>query len=207
MAPIEKPEVFDARIVEPRCHPIQLAEHLDLEGQVLGHCFDDEVARRDVLERLREGQPLERGVGVGAGQLAPLDRPVEAVAPRGHVRATALECGCVRVGADGGEADRGEHLRDPTSHHAGAEHPDLTIRVLAHQVTSVVRSSVFHRIVESSSALERLDALGRGPEVSDQSSRRERDVDATAFGAHVVAPEVRLRGWIPAPVCASKRHP
>ena len=68
-AAIGRPDVFDARIVASGAIAVEVAEHLDLQVEAFGHRLDDEVGLRDIVERRRERDAGERGVGVFARQL------------------------------------------------------------------------------------------------------------------------------------------
>ena len=64
---------------------VEVAEHAHLHLDALGDRLDHDVDVGGVVERVGEREPFERGVGVGARQLAALDGTVEAEAPGGHV--------------------------------------------------------------------------------------------------------------------------
>src|SRR5260370_28624549 len=70
------------------CSPIEIAEDADLQLEALGHRLDHEIDSGGVFERAREREARQRGVGLLTRDLAPLDAPLQPVAPRRDVLAT-----------------------------------------------------------------------------------------------------------------------
>ena len=75
-----------------------------------------------------ERQARDRGVGVGARQLAALDPALDAVATGGDVLQRALERTGVDVVADRLVSRGCGDLRDARAHHARAQHADSVMR-------------------------------------------------------------------------------
>ena len=98
IAAIEKPDVFDARIVAGGAAAVEVAEHADLQVEPFRDGFDHDVGRRGRPSNDDENsRRAERGVGLVAGELAALDRALEAVPAGRDVLAGALERGGVEV--------------------------------------------------------------------------------------------------------------
>src|SRR5213079_2866441 len=106
------------------CSPIEVAEDADLQLETLGHRLDHEIDGGSVLERAREREARQRGVGLFTRELAPLDAPLQSVAPRRDVLPTGLERTGVDVVADRLVPGRRRHLRDPAAHHTRSEYAD-----------------------------------------------------------------------------------
>ena len=103
-----------------RTDPIELREGLVLQGLVLGHRFDDEVARLQVLEPDRAADAREHRVLRLRVELALLHEPVERLP---HAAQPTLQQLVVRFDDDGVEPRLRRDLHDPRPHEAAPNDP------------------------------------------------------------------------------------
>ena len=102
---------------------VEAGEERLLDAQLLDHGLDDEVDVGQVVEVGRPGDPAQRRVAVGLGELAAHDALVERglAAPRRPARTSPRP----RVTRDDLVPGLGEDLDDAGGHRAGADHADL----------------------------------------------------------------------------------
>ena len=102
---------------------VEVAEHLELEVEPLRHALDHDVAGDRLVERRRELEPRERGVGVGARRACrarPRARARSGPTRRSRrPRSSAFASMSVHFVAD---PRHGQRLGDAAAHHAGSDH-------------------------------------------------------------------------------------
>ena len=113
MSPIERLEVFEAKIVSGRANGIEGAPQFGLELEALGDGLDDQIAVGQVLELDGEGEALERGVARPGVELPLLDQLLERLAgsPLAPGEQPRLE-----VAHHGGKAGGRGRLGDAAAH-------------------------------------------------------------------------------------------
>ncbi len=122
---MENPDVFEARTTLPADTSVEIAHDADLEIELLGYRFDDQLGRLDVGEVRGELETFERCTRVVGAQLPTLDGALEPVPPGRDRRSGTLDRRRVDVHAARPIARRRRDLRDPTSHHSGTDDRDL----------------------------------------------------------------------------------
>ena len=113
--------MFVARMAGGGHDPVQLAEELSLDLEVLEGGLDHELARAQVGELGRQREPAECGIFLLLGQAPLFDAPGEVVVDR-PARALAELLG--DIAPDDLDAGLKADLRDPGTHGAEPDHAD-----------------------------------------------------------------------------------